>query len=274
MFRLIAAFVAAAFLFAAIPATAMRVSPMVSELTTSGAGAVARIEVGNVGSASMPFETLITRIEFDEEGNLIETPADEDFIVFPPQGLVPVSGRQIVRVQWIGRPDIPTSQAYYVWIRQLPVETDPEKIEGTEASVSINVLYTMKSLVVVAPDGAQPKVEVMSAEPAMIVPPQPDIDPALLAQAPEEAAGPEPRHGLKVTVTNTGNRYAMMSGAQWTVTATGIDGTSFEKTYGREELSQIVGVGYLAPAGGKRTFEIPTDLAIDPAKPITVRFTR
>lgn len=255
-------------------ALAMRVSPMVSELSTSGAGAVARIEVGNVGNSALPFETKITRIDFDETGKLIETAADDDFIVFPPQGLVPVSGRQVVRVQWVGNRDIPTSQAYYLWVRQLPVETDPQKIKGTDSAISINILYTMKSLIVVAPPGAKPDVEVTSLEPQMIVPPTPEIDPSLKGDKPETEAKPEPEPGLKVLVTNKGNRYALMSGAKWAVSATDMTGKPFERTYGKEELSQVVGVGYLAPAGGKRIFSIPTGVALNPAKPISLKFIR
>lgn len=258
-------------IIASTSALAMRVAPMVSELTTTGAGAVARIEVGNVGSNALPFETSITRIDFDDAGNLVETPADDDFIIFPAQGLVPVSGRQVVRVQWIGRTDIPTSQAYYLSVRQLPVETDPSKIPESSSSVAIDILYTMKSLIVVAPPGARPEVEVVSLEPAMIVPPAPEIDPALKA---EDAKAPEPQPGLKVVVTNKGTRYALMSGAKWVLTGTDIAGKPFTRTYGNGEVSQTVGVGYLAPAGGKRTFQIPTGVALDPAKPMALRFTR
>lgn len=261
-------------ILASTAAFAMRVSPMVSELTTSGAGAVARVEVGNIGASALPFETKITRIDFDEAGNLVETPADEDFIVFPPQGLVPVSGRQVVRVQWIGRPDIPVSQAYYLWVRQLPVETDPKKIEGSDAAVSIDILYTMKSLIVVAPPGAKPDVEVVSLEPMMVAPLAPSVDPSIKTETPAGEKGPESQPGLKVVVTNKGDRYALMSGAKWVLTATGVDGKPFERTYGGDEISQTVGVGYLPPAGGKRTFQLPTGVALDPAKPIELRFTR
>lgn len=259
---------------ASTSALAMRVSPMVSELTTSGAGAVARIEVGNIGNASMPFETKVTRIDFDEAGKLIETPADEDFIVFPPQGLVPVSGRQVVRAQWIGRPDIPTSQAYYLWVRQLPVETNPQKIQGTDASVSIDILYTMKALIVVAPPGAKPDVEVVSLTPQMIVPPAAEVQSAPPGEEAAKPAGTEPLPGLKVVVTNKGNRYALMSGAKWVVSGTDTSGQPFERTYSNEEVATLLGVGYLAPGGGKRVFEIPTGVALDPAKPLTMRFIR
>ena len=65
-----------------------------------------------------------------------------------------------------------------------------------------------------------------------------------------------------------------MSGAKWVVSGTDVTGKPFERVYGSEEISTTVGVGYLAPAGGERTFSLPTGTALDPAKPILLRFTR
>jgi len=241
-------------------AWAMRVSPMVSELTTSGAGSAARIEVGNVGSAALPFETRITRMDIDADGNIVETPADEDFLVFPPQGVVPVSGRQVVRVQWIGDPAIDVSRAYYLWVKQLPVATDPDVAEGGGA-VAVQVLYTMKALIVVAPPGAQPKVEIVSVRPAMVTGGQP-------------VAAPPAEPGVEIVVANSGKRYALMSGATWIVEGTDKAGQPFRREYNSDEVSQTVGVGYLAPGGGRRTFKLPTGVELDPAKPVTLRFGR
>jgi len=253
-------------------AWAMRVAPMVSELTTTGAGSTARIEVGNIGSAALPFETMITSIEFDENGELIETPSDENFLVFPPQGLVPVGGRQVVRVQWVGEPEIDVSRAYYLWVRQLPVATEPTSTEGGGA-VSVSVLYTMKALIVVAPPGAQPNVEVTSVVPAMVSPPAPEIDPSLTQG---EALPPPPSEpGLEISVTNSGKRYALMSGATWNIAGTDMAGQPYSQVMTGQQVSETVGVGYLAPAGGRRVFKIPTGgIQLDPSKPITVRFTR
>ena len=252
-------------------AWAMRVSPMVSELTTSGAGSAARIEVGNVGSAALPFETRITRMDIDADGNIVETPADEDFLVFPPQGVVPVSGRQVVRVQWIGDPAIDVSRAYYLWVKQLPVATDPDVAEGGGA-VAVQVLYTMKALIVVAPPGALPKVEIVSVRPAMVTPPAPEIDPSLTGGQPVAAPPAEP--GVEIVVANSGKRYALMSGATWIVEGTDKAGQPFRREYNSDEVSQTVGVGYLAPGGGRRTFKLPTGVELDPAKPVTLRFGR
>jgi fimbrial chaperone protein len=252
-------------------AWAMRVAPMVSELTTTGAGSTARIEVGNIGSAALPFETRITRVEFDENGELVETAADDEFLVFPPQGLVPVGGRQVVRVQWVGEPDIEVSHAYYLWVRQLPVATEPVATEAAGA-VSVSVLYTMKALLVVAPPNAQPDVRVVSVTPSMVTPPAPEVDPSLTGGEALPAAPAQP--GVEIVVTNSGRRYALMSGATWIIEGTRMNGEPFILTLAGQEVAQTVGVGYLAPAGGRRTFKVPTGEALDPAKPVTVRFAR
>lgn len=271
--RLTAGLVALALSMTLLPvAWAMRVSPMVSELTTSGPGSTARIEVGNVGSASLPFETLITRLDIDADGNLIETPADDNFLVFPPQGLVPVNGRQVVRLQWVGEPTLPASEAYYLWVRQLPVKTDASAPE-TGGAVAVSVLYTMKALVVVAPPNAQPDIKVVSATPKLIAPPAPTIDPSLAGtdQAPPPVAETP---GLEVVVTNEGKRYALMSGATWNIEGTTTSGQPFLRQIPGQEIASTVGVGYVAPLGGKRTFQLPIGESLDPSKPLTVRFSR
>lgn len=249
-------------------AWAMRVSPMVAELTTSGAGSTARIEVGNIGNAPLPFETLLTRMELDPEGNVVETPADEDFLIFPPQGLVSVGGRQVVRVQWIGSPDLPASQAYYLWVKQLPVATTTEPTD-TGGSASVQVLYTMKALIVVAPNGAQPDVRLVEALPVAL-----NEEQLAAASGRAEEGAVAPTHGIRVTVSNQGRRYALMSGANWVIEGTDVSGQAFAHQFTGDEISASVGVGYLPPMNGRRTFTLPTPVALDGSKPVSVRFTR
>ncbi|WP_292069673.1 fimbria/pilus periplasmic chaperone [Brevundimonas sp. UBA7534] len=258
--------------FVAVSAAwAMRVSPMVAELTTTGTGSAARIEVGNIGTAALPFETRITRIDYDADGKMIETDADDKFLVFPPQGIVPVGGRQVVRVQWAGDLQLDTSEAYYLWVRQLPVQTDPDAVPENSGAVSVSVLYTMKALIVVAPPNAKPEIKVESVRPIMVDAAAPEIEPAIAGEA--QATLPS-TPGIEVVVTNSGKRYALMSGATWVIEGTQTDGQPFRKTLTGQEIGASVGVGYVAPAGGRRTFSLPTGTALDPNKPISVRFTR
>lgn len=252
-------------------AWAMRVAPMVSELTTTGVGSAARIEVGNVGTSPMPFETMITRMELDADENMVETPGDENFLVFPPQGLLPVGGRQMVRVQWVGAPILEASEAYYLWVKQLPVNTDITRSDEQLGSASVQVLYTMKALMVVAPEGAQPNVSISSVEPITMTAPAPiEIE----GEAPAETPAATTTPGVRVTVTNSGKRYALMSGATWTLTGTDVNAQPFIYQYSGEEISQYVGVGFLPPVNGRRRFELPTSVALDASKPLKLDFSR
>jgi len=274
LMRGVAAVAVGGLLVLAPRADAMRVAPMVAELSTTGIGSAARIEVGNVGGAALPFETTITRIEMGPDDSIVETPADEDFLVFPPQGLVPVGGRQVVRVQWVGAPDIDTSRAYYLTVRQLPVATETDgPVEQDRMAAAVKLLYVMKPLIVVAPPGAVPDVRVETVRAVSVEAPMPDIDPEL-AGAPEDQVAPPSEPGVEVTVTNVGKRYALMSGATWNIEGTGTDGQPLTLRLDSGAISRSVGVGYLAPAGGKRTFKVPTGQAFDPNRTITVRFTQ
>ncbi|VVT22382.1 Fimbrial chaperone protein [Sphingomonas sp. EC-HK361] len=246
---------------------AMRVSPMVVEMTTSGSGAVARVEVQNLNQVNLPFETRITRIDYDDKGNMTETPADGDFLVFPPQGLLPSGARQVVRLQWAGAPDMPASRGYYLSVNQLPIPLAPGQ-ESTGAQVQ--VVYHMKALVTVAPPKATPKVEFVSAKPIEIeAKAPPAIEGAKPAPAPTAPAVKTP--GLEIVVRNTGTRYAMMAGAVWTIEGKDTAGKPLKVVKSLEDLNRDIGVGYLAPLGGLRTFQVPTGTAFAPGS-VKVRF--
>jgi len=226
------------------PASAMRVSPMVAEMESSGSGAVARIEVQNINQSNLAFETRVYRMTLDDAGSIVEEPADEDFLVFPPQGVLAAGARQVVRLQWVGAPDIAASQAYYVSINQLPVAFTPGAEDNVAAQVQ--VVYNMRALVVVAPPGASPNVTATSARVATYTPPSPPGSTEVAA----------PIRGVEVTLANTGRRHAMMSGFNWRLEGTDTAGQPLRIDVSTEELNRAVGTGYV-PALGERTFRLP-----------------
>ena len=238
-------------------ALAMRVSPMVVEMSSRGSDAVARIEVQNVNPANLAFETRIYRMNFDANGKVVETPADDMFLVFPPQGVLPAGGRQVVRLQWVGPADPPTSDAFYVSFNQLPVVLEPAKSDTVAAQVQ--VVYHMKALVVVAPPGAKPNVEAASVRPITY---QPD--------ASQSGSVAKPGPGVEITLKNSGRRHAMMSAFGWRLEGTGVDGKPLRIDLSPEELNRAVGTGYV-PALGQRTFKIPLVAPFGP-QPIKLSF--
>ncbi len=241
-------------------AEAMRVTPMVAEVTVTGAGSSARIEVGNEGSEPLPYETHITRVDFNERGEIHETPADSDFLVFPPQGLVGAHSSQTIRVQWLGDPTLKSSRSYYLEIRQIPVALNPQPADsGAPPTVALQIVYRIKALITVAPQGAQSKVSVVSIEPAIFTPRQQvKLGPGVTSKtAVPQPSAPVP--GLKVTLKNDGNRHALMGGVNWIFDGVGADGKPFHETISDGEIGTLIGVGYLPPEGGTRVFTVPFD---------------
>src|SRR5690606_4453814 len=79
---------AATLAVSASPVEAARVSPMTGEMTPTGRGSTARIEVTNSDDRSWPVELRMYRGDVSETGELTLTPADEKFVVFPPQVVI------------------------------------------------------------------------------------------------------------------------------------------------------------------------------------------
>ena len=241
-YALIAVF--SAFIVLTTPALAMRVSPMVIEMESRGTNATARIEVQNINPGNLAFETRIFRMQIDADGKITETAADEEFLVFPPQGILPAGGRQVVRLQWLGAGEPDTSQAYYVSIEQLPVALEPGAVDAVGAQVQI--LYNMRALVVVAPPNAKPDVKATTVKQALFQPP-----------ALPGATEPAPmQDGVEVTLTNEGRRHAMMANFSWQLVGTGADGEWLRVDISPEELTRAIGTGFV-PAQGERVFRLP-----------------
>lgn len=242
----------------ATTAVAMRVSPMVIELEPAGSGSSGRIEVQNTLPQNLAFETTVSRLVFDDQGIAREERADEDFLIFPPQGVLAPGARQVIRVQYVGAPDRASSQPYYVSVNQLPVALDPAA-EGT-AAAQVQIVYNMRALVVVAPRNAQPNVSALSARP-IVIPASPDD--------PESVDTP----GVEVVLRNTGMRHAFMGSIGWRLEGTRTDGQPMRVDIDSGEMNRFIGTGYVAPNGAQRTFLVPLPAAFAEA-PIQVSFVR
>lgn len=226
------------------PAAAMRVSPMVLEMESRGSDAVARLEVQNINAGNLAFETRVFLMTIAEDGSIIETPADDMFLVFPPQGVLPAGGRQVVRLQWVGEPELPASRAYYVSVEQLPVALEPASTEAVAAQVQ--VLYNMRALVVVAPPGAAPDVSASAVRQVTY--------PVPASEAVDQP--PRMQDGVEITLRNEGRRHAMMANFGWRLEGTDTAGKWLRVDISPEELNRAVGTGYV-PALGERTFRVP-----------------
>ncbi len=217
------------FALAPIAAEAARVSPMIVEVKPLGRQSVARVEMVHDGQSDFPAEVQMFRGVISERGQLELIPADEDFLVFPAQVIVPARSQQVFRVQYIGEPELAASEMYYMQIRQIPVDIGPQQSQ-------VQVVVNFNVLVNVIPDGANPEPVVDSIVPV----------------------AREGMNGLEVRVINNGNRYFTAGTFSWQINGTAADGSTVDLRLSPAEVSRLIGVGVTAPERA-RIFFIPTE---------------
>ncbi|GAB5352542.1 hypothetical protein TMRH483_01130 [Qipengyuania sp. 483] len=213
---------------------AAKISPMIVELKPAGQNSIARVEMTNDSLRDIPFEAIVMRGVITEDGELQMTPAEDQFLVFPAQAIVEGNSQQVFRVQYVGEPELPQSEIYYLALRQVPVE-----FEGEASQVQIVVNYNV--LINVVPDGTAPLPAVAEVSPAT----------------------QDEKNGLKLLVRNDGNRYFMAGLSDWVVTGVTSDGAPYEGKFKGGELTRHIGVGVVGP-GRARRFFLPTDVKLNP----------
>ena len=227
--KLLCACGAAALFLTPVAVEAARVSPMIVEVEPMGRESVARVELTNPGQAEFPVEVQMFRGVISEAGELELTPADEQFLVFPPQRVVPAQSQQVFRVQYIGEPELAASEIYYMQIRQIPVTVSPDQSQ-------VQVVVNFNVLVNVIPDGAEAKPAFDSIVPVVR----------------DEVSG------IEVRVVNRGTRYFTAGTVPWQVSGTAQDGTAVDFRLAPEDMAKLIGVGVVAPDRA-RVFFIPTE---------------
>jgi fimbrial chaperone protein len=110
----------------------------------------------------------------------VRLPADDKFMIYPPQTIIPAKTAQKVRVQWLGDSKIQNEQAYRLIAEQVHVSLDKEPTGVTMLMKLVGALY-------VQPTKTQSNVSISAVKP------QGDK--------------------LSVTVSNSGTRHQLLNKA-------------------------------------------------------------
>ncbi len=181
------------------PASAVTVEPVVSVITIPDDLSGVTIVVENPRNVDFPFVVEIVERAINEDGTEEQTPADGEFVVFPPQAIVAPGQSRSLRLQWVGA--VPeTSRSFTLYASELPVELSGEPS-------GIQTLLRMGASVHVVPPGARGQPVVINAE---IVP-----------------------EGVMVTLGNEGTRYVYINELSLSFNERIIEGVELGNTAGR-----------------------------------------
>lgn len=103
-------------------ASAHEVRPMRAVLASGTYDTV--ITVTNTRDYELPIEIVVQKRTVQTDGSQSFSPAEEDFLVFPPQFLLEPGQSQAVRVEFIGDRTFSESQAYIIDVQEVPVVPD------------------------------------------------------------------------------------------------------------------------------------------------------
>lgn len=231
MFRRLGAAVGmAALAIIAVPGDvgAFRVAPMVYELAPSGSGTSQVIRVENTDDRPITLEITVARRSIGPDGTEQRTPAEDDFVVFPPQTVLQPGDTQAFRLQYIGPQTITESVTYAVTVAQLPIEIRETNFQG------IQVVYNFTTTAHVVPPGAAPGLTVVNA-----------------------VAGPGPGQ-VTVNLRNDGTKQAYMTPLVWVLR----NGRGEEIAFRDNDLIEIIGISFIQPGRTRAlVFPVPTDFA-------------
>lgn len=214
------------------PLYAMKVQPLLVEMQSVGNRSVATINVVNDGANQLPVEVSVEQLFLDVDGKSKHEPAEDDWLIFPPQALIPPGGQQNFRLQWLGEADLDKSRSFHLAVKQVPVKM-PEGQSG------IQLVYNIRALVNVAPPNAESDLQVSDVT----------IDNIDDKQA-----------RISLLLDNPSRTHAMLSNHELSISLIDEAGKSFwSYQLSSNEIFQTIGAGLVQP-GNQRRFQLPIEL--------------
>lgn len=215
-----------AILATAAPVAATSVSPIQLEMTSAGPASRTQVTVTNTGPGPLTLEATLKRMELGENGEQQLSRGGDEFLIFPPQAMVPPGGTQVFRVQWVGEPQLQASQSFLLSLVQIPVKLP-------KGQAAVQVVMSFGVLINVAPPQGVPELNLVGTGVAV------------------EKPG---NHHPTITVENPTAVHALLQQATIKLT-----GGSWSQTLTPSEIGRKIGAGLVQP-GKRRKFTLPVDL--------------
>jgi len=223
-------------------AWALQVKPMVFDMSALGQDSRKVISVANDAATPVPMEVVVNRLDLGPNGEMIRTPGGgDDFLIFPPQTVIPAHATQTFRIQWVGDPDLPQSRSYNISVNQIPVQP-PDSAPPGGTRLSLQIVASFLTTVTVRPAQGLSSFEVRGAE---------------------ATKTHEGKPAVALTVENTGNMHNYLANARVELRAGG-----WSEKLRPEDIRGRCGPALVLPGHTRRIVIPVNDLPSNPG-PIT-----
>ena len=145
------------------PSWAFKIEPISRTFTPSDSNATQSYELISDKSEPEAVEMSVVKRNMDLDGKETYEPADDDFLIYPPQIILKPNTRQTVRVTWLGDPSPQQEIAYRLVSRQVPINLKkPEAGKPNQTTGKVELLLTYMGSLYVRPLDVQARVVVDS----------------------------------------------------------------------------------------------------------------
>jgi len=236
-------------------ANSLGVEPLFLEISPTQSAAV---RVRNTSEDSVPVEVFVYRRDVDENGKQTRVPADDDFIIFPPQATVKTGATQVFRLRPV-KPEAATSTSYYVAFSQVPKAMTPRNSDG---SAQVQVVFAFDAAVHVVPRKARGKFDIESTE----------LSSTTIRQATGEKEKDETGQivdvikpidvaAAKVKIVNSGNKYLYLHDQRFVADITDMTGEISTHEWSSDDIAKAVRTTLVEPQEA-RIFTLPLPAGI------------
>lgn len=165
-------------------ASALQMNPLSVVVKPTGGGARQTFKVTNESNKPIAVQFSVTTRQ-QVNNKEVRRPADRDFMIYPPQTIIPPRTTQKVRVEWVGKQRVTKELAYRLIAEQVYVSLEKKQQTG------ISMLMTLVGALYVQPNNTKSNVQVKAVQ----------------------------RHGnkLAITLSNAGTRHQLMNYATLTL---------------------------------------------------------
>ena len=202
-------------------AQAFQFTPIAQTMRPTGKGQTAEFRLINDGNDPIAVEVKVMKRVMTATGEDVLTDVTDEFSLFPAQAIITGNDAKLVRVQWLGGPDLTQENAYRIIAEQVPVNLE-HKTKGTGAQIQVMLKYV--GSLYVQPEGMKSNLVVTGAK----------------------ASSDKTGKILQLTVANKGTRHTIVKDPVLMV------GTVELKA---EDLKNFVDTNILV--GTERTYNIP-----------------
>lgn len=211
---------------------AFQLTPAIMEFSPSGGGSTQSFTIKSTGDEPVAIQVDMVKREVSLDGTEINPDANEDFIVYPPQLVIPPGETQTIRVTWVGDPQPSKELAYRIITEQMPINLSTVTSVDAQTGATVNVTVTLRYLasVYIRPQNTSAKVVLESVA---------------------HGKGKNNNDQLVINLENQGTMRQLLEGTKITLTSN--QGQTV--TLSGEQLKGIEGENILA--GNKRQFIIP-----------------